>query len=347
MPNEIRLTAVPQAPAPNRNGSSGTQLTATVFNSETGAPVISIPVQFSTTVPYADITIPSSNTNNNGVAQTFLYYPRPNPLDLSGVKVIQVFATIAGGVSAGVLVNYYDLSLTVVELFNVTPRGGGIFDANAYSIRNGIEAMIYLPPNIQPGSQVTFYWGSFSYKRGYNGGPLFMVFAIADLFEPSLALVNGTYAAWYTIQDIAGNLVAPYPQIVYVADSPYTVRSLLAPILPYTGINLERALAGVNVTIPAAAQPELLNWQLIRVYLNIVTYGGQLLKTVLVGTKPLSVPLQDITQLVNSNDLLGYDGVYGDFYYEALARRNNTGPAPVSLLSLITRVYIDTVAPGI
>jgi hypothetical protein len=69
-------------------------------------------------------------------------------------------------------------------------------------------------------------------------------------------------------------------------------------------------------------------------------FEGQLLKTILLQAGRVIEDTNVVVVIKNSAPFLGYNGVYGDFYYTIAYDGQQTR------FSHIKRMYIDTVAPG-
>jgi hypothetical protein len=342
MPNTITVTADPLAPVPSAAGSSST-IIATVTN-ETDVPQPGVAVSFTTTTLFVTFDPATGVTDENGAIKITVIYPRPNPDSITGVGVVPIKATIADE-SATLLLNYYDAALTRIRLINatVTEEEHGLYNVDYYQINAGVSALVYLPTAIGFGSIVTLHWGAFSYDMIYTDGPSYMLFDIDQLFTPADVLRNGRYVVWYSITDLANNTAGSFPLVVTVTGSPYNIPTLLAPVLPaeFNGvINLARAQTEFNVIIPTAEQPTILANSSWRLWLDVITFEGQLLKTILLQAGRVIEDTNVVVVIKNSAPFLGYNGVYGDFYYTIAYDGQQTR------FSHIKRMYIDTVAPG-
>ncbi|WP_413736990.1 hypothetical protein ACL2XP_02425 [Sodalis sp. RH21] len=159
-------------------------------------------------------------------------------------------------------------------------------------------------------------------------------------FISAQVLSNGAYLIWYTLLDPFGNISGAEPIEVTVRNSPFSTPTLLRPLLPaglYNTINLATATAGVSITIPGG-QPDIVTGDRYRAYLVTSTYSGTRLNSVMFGIG-IATPNVNITVPIPFNNLQGYNGVYGDIYYEIY---NNA--AGKLLTSFTTRAIIDTVA---
>ncbi len=333
MPNQVTVYAIPTAIRPNPNETKLTTVFARVTDSLTGALQSNVSVIFSTTTFNAVIASPNATTNASGVAETGVTFPVP-AAGQTGQGIVPVTGTIADG-SATVLLNFFSPDLSKVYVTNafnniITPE----------AINSGIQAIVYFPPAISIGTVINLHWGAHSVQHVYTGGALVWVIDILASFISSQVLSNGAYLIWYTLLDPFGNISGAEPIEVTVRNSPFSTPTLLRPLLPaglYNTINLATATAGVSITIPGG-QPDIVTGDRYRAYLVTSTYAGTRLNSVMFGIG-IATPNVNITVPIPFNNLQGYNGVYGDIYYEIY---NNA--AGKLLTSFTTRAIIDTVA---
>jgi len=346
MANVISLAAIPGQVLANPNGQ-GSDIRATVTDSLTGQPVSDVPVRFTTTTLFATLPASPFNTNAQGVATVRLSYPQAGH-QLSGAAVIPVLAT-APGASATILVNFYNFTLRALLILNaptdpvtllaVVPRS---------AIIAGLQVLVYLPADTQYGNIITFFWESQSVQMVYTGGALVWVININNSFIPEQALSPGDYSVWYLIEDFLGNVTGSSPVYASIRDTPYSAPALLAPILlPATlngTINLVQAQAGVSLRLPLVQQPSVVHaTDAYRAYMVVFNPPGQQQPALLLGTGRVQNPVANFDIAVPSVNLANLNGVFADFYYTITTNSQST---VLTLTSVSTRVYIDTVPPG-
>ncbi|XBS69266.1 hypothetical protein ABK905_22875 [Acerihabitans sp. KWT182] len=323
-------TAQPQVPT-----GAVSHLTATVEDLFTHRPVKDVTVTFSSTVSQAKFSDARVNTDHQGKATTRVMYPHPAQTEYGG-GLVPVKASIRDG-SDSVLLIFYSEGLRPVYITNLQP--GNVLDER--SIEAGVQAIVYPWVGTEPGNLYTLYWGDKRVQRAYDGGNFPWVVDIGKIFNPHEVFSNGSYEVFYELSDNVGNVAECKPEKVHVKVESNRLPTLLKPTLPKhlnDIINREAAKAGVEVTIPGG-QSEIKRDDRYRLYLDTKSYLGVPIKHKLIkqgqveNEAPIVVPIPYA-------DLQGYNGVYGDFYYEIL--RDDDKP---SLISHVTQVVIDTVVP--
>ncbi|WP_413736989.1 hypothetical protein ACL2XP_02420 [Sodalis sp. RH21] len=312
-----------------------------MIDSSSRQPVKDAQVNFTTTVRYTYLNPAMGMTNAQGQARAQLTYPTSNAIGLSGEGVIPVTASITGA-SAGILINFYSIDFRRIYITNAPSNNLGITKIDANSIKAGIQAVVYYPVDINIGNIINFHWENFTLQKIYTGVDTAWVINVQEVFIPAQVLSNGRYKVWYTIQDNVSNIMGSFPLSVEVTGSPYTQPVLLRPALPdnpYGIINQAAALAGTRVVIPGGQAQLALN---DICYINLVTstFNGAYVRSIALGSIPVTTLGVNLEITVPYAALQGYDGAYGDFYYEAVKQNAQR------YLSFSTRAIIDTVPPG-
>ncbi|WP_413736987.1 hypothetical protein ACL2XP_02410 [Sodalis sp. RH21] len=221
----------------------------------------------------------------------------------------------------------------------VTNAPGNII--NAQGIAAGIQAIVYMPTNIVIGNRITFHWGDKFVEKAYVGGNVPWVIDIKESFVTTEVLSDGTYDVIYDIIDNVGNQQSADPVVITVQGSTVTAPTLLAPTLPagsYNIINQQSAQNNYTVTIPGG-QPGIADGDTWKLYLRTSQYSGTEINLRQIDTGTIAGTAA-IPVVVAYSFLQGYDGVFGDFYYEI------DKPVGADLVSRTIRANIDTVPPG-
>ncbi|XBS69264.1 hypothetical protein ABK905_22865 [Acerihabitans sp. KWT182] len=264
--------------------------------------------------------------------------------------MITVTATIPGGASASLLVNYYSPgALRNISILNTTTDpGSGITTIPRTTIVNGVQALVYFPTTIQYGDIITFFWNQLFIQMVYTGGPLVWVIDVNLSFVPEQTLAVGEYVVWYMIQDDVGNRTGSAPVLARITDSPISQATLLPPLLPpalNNLINLAAAQAGVVVTIPILSQTDVIHSSdRVTLHMALFTLQGQpiqIFNYLVIGRLPS--PLVNVTYTIPTADLLNRNGVFADFYYDIFTVSQTPS---FTLTSRATRAFVDTVPPG-
>ncbi|MFP1738481.1 hypothetical protein [Lonsdalea quercina] len=349
MANSIVLSSDAPVVAPG----STLNLTAKVFNSDTGAAAQGMTVKWSITGPTnttAALGSETSITSSTGFASNTV------ACDNKGAVLIHVTVDDGGDEFDDIQVGFYSSDLTAP----IVPQAkNGILTEK--EVNGTVQAMV-LRHTDDPvaGDLYDFYWGKHSISRFDDGtsDTFPWIVNIKNDFSATEVLADGDYAVYYTITDLAQNISYSQPQKITVTGGTYINPLYDAPVfsditdntINYDDVNPESGVTAYVILPQSSDDAVIYANNIITLYMRVFdkNYKTEIIPSKAISTHtvtedeisdkkiPLEIPKDAI---MDSKDT--FDDVRGQFWYTV----TGTGSVAVAGSSFTKTMIIDTVPP--
>ncbi|MGE4723111.1 Ig-like domain-containing protein [Yersinia enterocolitica] len=335
MSNQITLTGAPQFQSLGGQAADA-RITAVVIDDETGEPCSNVTVSFKTASQHVHFSKDSQRTDSEGRATVAVHFwQSESDYRQSAIQCVTITASVNSDYD---FINLFFYSDELRPAYITNLAEGNVLTGE--SIASGIQVIISLSPDSDPGDIYRLFWGKETVERAYDGSNFPWIVNISEIFPYSSIFSEGDYPVYYKIINSAENSVYSKPVIVKVVINHATIPCLLPPILPeeiHGFIDFNAIKNGIKVIIPRDDRVEHINDK-FDLFMSIKTLYGKPIRNLII--KQGYVTGRHTEAKVDYKDLEGFRNAYCDFYYEIYSESDNS-----KLKSTAAKFIIDTVKP--